>query len=76
LADLNRDGEVDLVCATTDSVTVLLGEGHAFPRARQSSFRAGPGAFNLSVADLNGDRRPDVVTSSFESRAVTVLLGR
>jgi hypothetical protein len=76
LADLNRDGEVDLVCATTDSVTVLLGEGHAFPRARQSSFRAGPGAFNLSVGDLNGDGRPDVVASSFESRAVTVLLGR
>jgi hypothetical protein len=76
LTDLDRDDDADLVCATTDSVSVLLGEGLAFPRARQSSFRAGPGAYDLAVGDLNGDRKPDVVASSFESRAVTVLLGR
>jgi hypothetical protein len=76
VADLNRDEHVDLVAATVDSVTVLLGDGHSFPRARRSSFRAGPGAYDLAIADLNEDERPDIVASSFESRAVTVLLGR
>lgn len=76
MADFNQDDRLDLVGATVDSVTVLLGTGLAFPRARQSSFPAGPGAYGLAIGDLNGDRRPDVVASSFESNAVTVLLGR
>jgi FG-GAP-like repeat len=75
-ADLDRDGRIDLVGATVNSVTVLLGHGDAFPRARQASFRAGPGAYSLAVGDLNGDGRPDVVAASFESTAVTVLVGR
>jgi hypothetical protein len=56
-------------------VTLLRGDGKSFPRTRQSSYRAGPGAYNVAIGDLNGDRRPDVVASSFESDAVTVLLG-
>jgi hypothetical protein len=76
MADVNRDDRIDLVGATVDSVTVLLGTGLAFPLARQSSFPAGPGAYNLAIGDVNGDRRPDIVASSFESNAVTVLLGR
>jgi hypothetical protein len=74
--DLDRDGRIDLVAATVNSVTVLLGDGHAFPRARQSTFRAGPGGYDIAVGDVNGDGRQDVVASSFESNAVTVLLGR
>jgi hypothetical protein len=76
LADLNRDNQIDLVGATVNSVTVLLRDGRAFPRARQSSFRAGPGAYDIAIGDLNADERPDIVASSFESNAVTVLLGR
>jgi hypothetical protein len=76
LADLNRDDKVDLVGATENTVTVLLSDGRAFPRARQSSFPAGPGAYDVAIGDLNEDERPDVVASSFESKAVTVLLGR
>jgi FG-GAP-like repeat len=75
-ADLDGDDQVDLVVATEDSVTALLGERGAFPRARQSTFHAGPGAFDVAVGDVSGDGRPDVVASSFESGAVTVLLGR
>jgi VCBS repeat protein len=76
LADLNRDDRVDLVGATVDSVTAVLGAGSAFPRAGQLSFPAGPGAYDVAVGDLNGDGSLDVVASSFESNAVTVLLGR
>ena len=76
LADLDRDGRIDLVVATGNSVLVLLGDGQAFPRARQSTFRAGPGAYDIAVGAVNGDASQDVVASSFESSAVTVLLGR
>jgi hypothetical protein len=68
-ADLNRDNQIDLVGATVNSVTVLLRDGRAFPRARQWSFRAGPGAYDIAVGDLNADKRLDVVASSFESNA-------
>jgi hypothetical protein len=67
---------VDLVGATVDSVTLMLGAGGRFPRLRQFSFGAGPGAYDLAVGDVNEDGRPDVVSSSFESDAVTILLGR
>lgn len=69
-AHLDGDEELDIVAATVESVTVRGGD------ARQASFRAGPGAYDIAVGDLNGDERPDVVASSFDSEAVTVLVGR
>jgi hypothetical protein len=76
VADVNRDRRNDLVAATVDSVTALLGDGRGFAPAPGSPFRAGPGAYKLAVGDLNEDGKPDVVASSFEGKAVTVLLGR
>jgi FG-GAP-like repeat len=74
--DVDRDGRLDLVGAAGNSVSLLFGEGPAFRRARQSSVPAGPGAYDVAIGDVNGDERPDVVASSFESRSVTLLLGR
>jgi hypothetical protein len=59
-ADVNTDHRPDLVLS----------------HRGQSTFRAGPGAYDVAVGDLNGDGSTDVVASSFESDAVTVLLGR
>jgi hypothetical protein len=72
--DLNADGRVDLAAATRDSISVLLNDGRGFGAA--SSFRAGPGAFQLAAADLNRDRRLDLVGSSFEGSALTLLFGK
>ena len=72
--DLNADGRIDIAAATKDTVTVLLNDGRGFSSA--STFRAGPGAFQIAVADLNKDRRPDVLASSFEGNALTLLFGR
>ena len=76
VADFNRDRRTDLVAATVDSVTALLGDGRKFASAPGSPFRAGPGAYKLAVGDLNEDGKPDVVASSFEGNAVTALLCR
>lgn len=74
--DVNRDGRNDLVAATVDSVTVLLGGSDGFRPARGSPYRAGPGAYHVSVGDVNGDGKVDLVASSFDGDVITLLLGR
>ena len=37
-------------------------------------YRGEPGMFSLSVADLNGDGHPDVVTANEDSDSMTVYL--
>lgn len=76
VADVNGDGKNDLVAATVNSVSVLLGNANGFVMARGSPFPAGPGAYNVTAGDLNGDGKIDLVASSFESSAITVLLGQ
>ncbi|HLG13528.1 MAG TPA: VCBS repeat-containing protein [Blastocatellia bacterium] len=76
VADVNGDKKNDLIAATVNSVTVLLGDGRGFVPAPGSPFSAGPGAYNVAVGDINEDGKLDVAASSFEGNAVTVLLGR
>jgi hypothetical protein len=74
--DVNGDAYPDLVAATVDSITVMLGTPSGFTRAPGSPYAAGPGAYSVSIADLNKDGKPDLAASSFEGDAVTVLLQR
>jgi uncharacterized repeat protein (TIGR01451 family) len=77
LADLNRDGTLDVAVAveSTNEVTVFpgtgagsFGEGMSFPVGGRS-----PQA--LAAADLNGDGIVDLVTANQESSDISVLLG-
>jgi hypothetical protein len=71
-ADLNNDHRLDLVGATYDGISVLLGQD------KQEAMHAGAGAVHstsLAVSDINGDGKLDVVTSDGNYR-IYVLLGR
>jgi VCBS repeat protein len=82
VSDVNRDRHPDIVAATVNSrmrpyesrVAVLLGDG--FAAAAGSPFPVAHGAYQLAVGDINEDGKPDVITSSFESDSISVLLGR
>jgi hypothetical protein len=60
--------------AFSDDVSVLLGNGDGTFQAA-ASFAAGNIPRWVAVADLDGDRIPDLVTANFRSTDVHVLLG-
>ncbi|AMR26210.1 hypothetical protein A0257_03285 [Hymenobacter psoromatis] len=78
VADVNGDGQLDLLTANTllNAVGVLLGTGTGSFGA-VAAYDAGPnsGPFSIVVADVNGDGRPDLLTANHASDTVGVLLG-
>jgi len=75
VADVNRDGKMDVVAAGGDGVLLMLGDGRG-GFATGPTIPTGSGTWRLDAADLNGDGKMDVVTSNIESSTVSVLLGR
>jgi len=64
VADLDRDGRLDVVTANSlaGTVTVLPGEGSG-SFADEVSTVVGGGPYTLAVADVNGDGKPDILTA-------------
>ena len=78
MADLNADGNVDIVVANEKSgdASVLLGDGKGgFSQARGSPFPAGPSPNDIAVGDFNRDGRLDLAFANHETQHLTVLLG-
>jgi hypothetical protein len=77
---MNGDGFRDLVIANHQSpnITILLGNGKGtFTPAPGSPFdvHSKPHPHSIAVADFNGDGNPDVVTDSWGTNQIELLLG-
>ena len=78
LADVNRDGRLDIITSNQDdnSVSVLLGDGDGgFAPATGSPFRVGASPYPHALGDVNGDGNPDIVTPNVRGNSMSVLLG-
>jgi len=75
LADLDRDGALDIVAARGDStVSVCLGDGAGrFGSAINRDVGQFPAA--LAVGDVNNDGRLDVVVANVDDGSISILLG-
>src|SRR5262249_1771295 len=76
LADLDLDGQLDLVVTNPDKDVInrLLGGG-AGGFGVEASFAAGAQPWAVELADLEGDGALDAVIAAFNSGALEVLLG-
>ena len=80
IADMNGDGHPDLIIPNhqAPTITILLGDGKGgFRPAPGSPFdvHSNPHPHGVAVADFDGDGKPDVVTDSWASNQVELLLG-
>ncbi len=80
VADFNLDGKLDALVTNTDAGTlaVLLGNGSGGFTLQTTTFNANAvsNTFGLTVADVNGDRKPDALVADFSANALKVLLNR
>jgi len=83
VADLNRDGFLDVVTANqaTGSITVLMGQGNGNVGTTidcpfcTGNFRVGNSPVSVAIGDLDGDQIPDVVVADLSTDSVLVLIG-
>lgn len=76
MADLNRDGKLDLVVANNGggNISVLLGNGDGTFKA-PVNYTVGSNPYAVAVADLNGDGKLDLAVANNFSANVSILLG-
>src|SRR5208282_3636276 len=75
LGDFNGDGILDMAVAnaTSNTISILLGNGDGTFTAAATLAAAGPGA--VIVADFNGDGKLDLAVSNSGSLTISIYLG-
>jgi hypothetical protein len=76
--DLNGDGNLDLVTENwgNNQVAVLFGDGKGNFNTSGTFFDVGKMPYQrVRVGDVNGDGKPDIITTNLEGDNVTILLG-
>jgi len=76
LADVNGDGNLDIVVpnASSSSVSVLLGNGDGTFQP-QVSYSVGLAPNGVTAVDLNHDGKLDLIAANYLDNSVSVLLG-
>ena len=81
VADLNGDGRQDIVVTNASSgatvgqtVSVLLGNGDG-TFAPRVTYGTGVDPEAVTIADVNGDGKPDLVVANYSDGTISVLLG-
>jgi len=80
VADMNNDGNLDLIVANHQSpyLRVFLGDGRGGFRLGPDSpvdVHSNPHPHGLVAADFNADGKPDIVTDSWGNNKIELLLG-
>ncbi|WP_341899605.1 FG-GAP-like repeat-containing protein [Synechococcus sp. UW140] len=78
LGDVNGDGRLDIITANfgtnSNSASVLLGNGNG-TFATKTDFTTGTAPASVTLGDVNGDGRLDIITANLFSDTASVLLG-
>jgi hypothetical protein len=82
--DLDGDGRSDLVvtnfcgassaCNSNGTVSILLGDGHGVYKLGDS-YPLGLGPLSVTLADVNGDKKLDILAVNRGDKTVSVMLG-
>jgi len=76
--DVNADRKLDLLAVNSedDNVSVLLGNGRGgFAPVEGSPFRVGRSPYPLTIEDMDGDAKLDLLTPNVEGGDVSILVG-
>ena len=77
VGDLNHDGRPDIVVGNVHDnlVSVLINNGNGFATAVNYAVGSGGNAsYAVSLADVNGDGNPDIISANAEDDNISVLL--
>ncbi|HEY2383297.1 MAG TPA: FG-GAP-like repeat-containing protein [Terriglobia bacterium] len=79
IADMNGDGKEDVIATSQsapNAVGILLSNGNGTFQPYQSynTNQGGSGTRGLSIADFNGDGRPDIVAANWTSNIASVMV--
>lgn len=76
ITDVNGDGRLDVAVSNqgtgANSASILLGNGNG-TLAAKTDYTTGTGPRSVTLSDVNGDRKPDIITSNGSANTTSVL---
>jgi hypothetical protein len=78
IADIDGDGKPDIVMtnySTDNALSVLRNKsvGGSISFAEKTDFITGMGPLGLAIADIDGDGKPDLVTTDYDGNTITIF---